>query len=339
MALKVNLLQSQPPEKGMTTHPAVVSAVAKWVRDQGATPVITDSPGGLVTTRHLRTLYETTGMSEVADRTGAELNYDLSTLRVDCPEGRALHSLDIAAAVAGADAVINLPKLKTHGLLQLTCAVKNLFGVVPGLIKGAYHARFPSIEQFSAMLVDIVGYVRPVLNVVDAVVAMEGDGPSAGTLREVGLLVTGSDAFAVDVVCAKLAGMEPQSVQTIAAAMRRGLSSGQVGDVELSGSELSEVRVAPFRLPSTGTRVTRAIPSRVPQWLVNELLARPGAGPNCTGCGTCVTGCPAGAISIVDGHAITDLKSCVHCYCCHELCPERAVELRHTLLGRLVNLV
>lgn len=339
VALKANLLQAQVPERGMTTHPAVVHAVARWVREQGATPVIVDSPGGPYTGRQLRKLYETTGMMQVADQTGAELNYDLSGLRVQCPEGRVLRSLDIAAAVAGADAVINLPKLKTHGLLQLTCAVKNLFGVVPGLIKGAYHARFPSIEQFSAMLVDIVAHVRPVLNVVDAVVGMEGDGPSAGTLRQVGLMVTGSDTFAVDLVCAHLVGMNPEEVQTIAAAVRRGLSSGRVGDVEIVGSELSEVRVAAFRPPSTGTRVTRVLPSRVPSWLVNQLLAQPGAGHGCTGCGVCVTGCPVGAIRIIDGRAITDLRDCVHCYCCHELCPERAVELHHTLLGRLVNLI
>ena len=339
VALKVNLLQAQPPEKGMTTHPAVVSAAAKWVREQGATPVIVDSPGGLYTAKMLSTLYEATGMMEVAARTGAELNYDLSLSRVDCPQARALRTLDIVGAVAHADAVINLPKLKTHGLLQLTAAVKNLFGVVPGLIKGAYHARFPSVERFSTMLVDIVEYVRPVLNVVDAVVAMEGDGPSTGTLRQVGLLIAGGDAYAVDVVCADVIGMSPGSVQSIAAAARRGLSGVRVEDIELHGPSLSEVRVAPFRLPSTGTHRTRMIPDRVPSWLTSQLLAQPRAGANCTGCGVCVASCPVGAITLVNGRAVTDLRDCVHCYCCQELCPVGAVELRQTLLGRLVNLI
>jgi uncharacterized protein (DUF362 family)/NAD-dependent dihydropyrimidine dehydrogenase PreA subunit len=335
--LKANLLQAQPPEKGITTHPVVVAAVARWVRNAGATAIIGDSPGGLYNQYLLRQLYDVTGMASVARETGAELNYDVGALQVACPGARAAPTLDGLRVAVEADAIVNIPKLKTHGLMQLTGAVKNLFGTVPGVIKGAYHARFPSVERFAAMLVDIVSYYRPILTVMDAVVAMEGDGPSGGDLRDVGVLLTSTDAVAVDVVAASMVGMPLLGVPTIAAAVRRGLATGHVEDVQLLGEALGDVRVADFKQPRTAGQRVRMIPDIVPSWITNALLAKPEAGPRCTGCGICAENCPVQAITIVDKRARTDLKRCIRCYCCHELCPVDAVELHHSILGRLVN--
>lgn len=156
--LKANLLQAQPPEKAITTHPTLVAAVAKWVRNAGAIPIIADSPGGLFNTRVLRQVYDATGMTAAAAESGAILNYDVGTRRVSCPAGRATKTLDALRAVVEADAIISLPKLKTHGLVQFTGATKNLFGTVPGIIKTTYHARFPMADSFSAMLIDILTY-------------------------------------------------------------------------------------------------------------------------------------------------------------------------------------
>jgi uncharacterized protein (DUF362 family)/NAD-dependent dihydropyrimidine dehydrogenase PreA subunit len=335
--LKTNLLQAQPPDRGITTHPAVVAAVARWVRKAGATAIIADSPGGLYNQHLLQQLYDVTGMATVARETGALLNYDLGVRQVSCPGARAAPTLDALRVAVEADAIINIPKLKTHGLMQLTGAVKNLFGTVPGVIKGAYHARFPSVERFAAMLIDIVGYYQPILTVMDAVVAMEGDGPSGGDLRDVGVLLTSTDAVAVDVVAAAMVGMAPLGVPTIAAAVRRGLGTGRVEDIQLLGAALDGVRVVGFKQPRTAGQRVRMIPSSVPSWITNALLARPQAGRRCIACGVCAQNCPVGAITIADKRARTDLKRCIRCYCCHELCPVDAVELHHSVLGRLVN--
>jgi uncharacterized protein (DUF362 family)/NAD-dependent dihydropyrimidine dehydrogenase PreA subunit len=337
VVLKANLLQAQPPEKAITTHPAIVAAVARWVREAGATPIIADSPGGLFNQRALSTVYQVTGMLAAADQGGAVLNDDFGTVRVSCPECRAAKSFQALRAVVEADAIINLPKFKTHGLVQLTGSIKNLFGTVPGVTKGRYHARFPAVETFSAMLVDILAYCKPVLTVMDAVVGMEGDGPSGGDPRHIGLLLASTNPVAVDVVAATIAGMAPLSVPPIAAAARRGLTSARVADIAILGSPVDSVKVAGFKRPRTGVEHTRMIPRSVPAWVTDRLLASPQAGPGCTVCGVCKENCPVEAITIANGRAHIDLERCIRCYCCHELCPEDAVELHRSLLSRVLS--
>jgi ferredoxin len=236
-----------------------------------------------------------------------------------------------------ADAIISLPKLKTHDLMRFTGAIKNLFGTVPGVIKATYHARYPAVERFSAMLIDIVSAYRPALTIMDAVVGMEGDGPSAGDPRRIGLLLSSTDTIAVDVVATSLIGMRPGSVPSIAAAVRRGLTTAQIQDIEVLGKDLDEVKVAGFKQPRTGGPHVLMIPDRVPGWITNQLLAWPQASSACTACGTCVESCPVEAITIVEGRARMDLEPCIRCYCCHEVCPVDAVELHQPLLARLLH--
>nr|MBC7244851.1 DUF362 domain-containing protein [Chloroflexota bacterium] len=339
VVLKANLLQAKPPEKAITTHPALVVAVAKWVRKLGAIPIIADSPGPgtLFNPRALRHVYQITGMAAAAEEGDAILNYDVRTVQVAYPEGRAAKTLDAIKMAVEADAIISLPKLKTHDLTLFTGAIKNLFGTVPGIVKSSYHARFPSVDQFAAMLVDILSYYKPVLTIMDAVVGMEGDGPSAGTPRHIGLILTSTDGVALDVVATAIVGIPPRSVPPIAAAMRRGLTTGHLEDIEVLGNPIEAVKVSGFRLPRTSGQNMRMIPSFVPAWITDQMLAKPQAGPKCTACGTCVENCPVKAITIVDRRARMDLDHCIRCYCCHELCPENAVELHLPPLARLIN--
>lgn len=334
--LKVNLLQGRPPEAAVTTHPALVAAVARWVRQAGATPVIADSPGGPFNAGALRHIYEVTGMRAAAEASGAELNYDVSTVDVACPEGRATHKLEAMRVIAEADAIIALPKLKTHSLTRLTGATKILFGTVPGIVKGTYHARFPSVENFSAMLIDLLCHYKPVLTVMDAIVGMEGNGPSGGEARVIGLLLTSTDAIALDVVAATIVSIDPLSVPPIAAAMRRGLTTGRVQDVQVIGTNLDAVAVRGFKFPTTGIH-TRMFPDWTPNWIIQQLLASPQAGSKCVGCSVCADNCPPRAITIVGGRARINLQRCIHCYCCHELCPENAMELHRPWLARLIS--
>ena len=337
--LKPNLLLSTPPETAINTHPTVVGAVARLVAEAGARVLIADSPGGGA--RHnpasLRQLYRISGLDQVAEATGAELNLDCEALEVPYPEGGLIKRLDVMRPATTVDAIINLPKLKTHGLLRYTGAVKNLFGLVPGRVKLGYHTKLQGTDHFSQMLLDLALWARPVLTIMDAIVAMEGEGPSAGRPRQLGLLLAGSDTTAVDLAALDIIGMDPQTVPTIRVAQRRGLTTGQSADLEVLGTALAEARVADLYAPQTGSAEVMLTPPGLKRWLERQLVASPRAGPRCTGCGVCADNCPAEAITIENRRARMDLSTCIRCYCCHELCPQHAIELKRSPLARLLT--
>lgn len=374
VVLKPNLLRAAPPEAAVTTHPTVVRAMVRLVQEAGATAVIADSPGVPFTSSYLRRVYVKAGMRQVAEETGAELSYDTGVVRVPNPEGGLLKLVDVIAAVTKADAVINLAKLKTHNLTRLTVATKNLFGVVPGVIKVGYHAKLQDAQAFSRGLVDILRCVKPVLSIADAVVAMDGDGPSGGNPFDGQVLLAGPDALAVDVVATALVGWEPLSIPTIKVAADWGLTTGRLEDVELRGDPLESLRFSGFQagsatvvdpglVPRRLLRFVRSrlavrsfdgqpleggvtplqsvdvgtVPSGFRRWATRQLVVMPRAGGRCTGCGFCAERCPVQAIHVLDGRAHMDPNRCICCYCCHELCPQLAVELRRPWLGRLVS--
>ena len=337
IVLKPNLLRGQSPEGAVTTHPALVAAVARWVKQLGATPIIAESPGGPFNASTLRRTYRATGMMAVAEETGAVLNYDTESVVLDCPDSLLTKRLDAVKVMTEADAIISLPKLKTHGLTLFTGATKNLFGTVPGITKAAYHTKMPTVDRFSEMLIDVLSHYRPVLTIMDAVVGMEGDGPSGGEPCHIGLLLTGPDGVALDVVATTVVRISPLSVPPIAAASRRGLTTGRIEDIEVLGTSVESVMLESFRQPSTGVGHMRRGPAFLRDRFNRLVLASPAAGPLCIGCGVCERNCPVQAITIVNRRAHMDLAECIRCYCCHELCPEDAVELHQPLLGRLLD--
>ncbi len=328
--LKPNLLLFKGPETAICTHPSLVQAVATCVREVGAHPVIADSSGGGTShnPRSLRALYRVTGMEAAAQASGAELNMDCEGLEVPCPEGGLIKMLDVMRPATQVDAIINLPKLKTHGLLRYTGAVKNLFGLVPGRVKLGYHVKLQGAPHFSEMLLDVALWARPVLTIMDAIIGMDGDGPSAGRPKEMGLILAGQDCTAVDLAALDIIGMDPASVPTMRAAQARGLTTGRAADLDIVGESLGSAHVPDFDAPSHGSFDVTLIPPGIRRWLTQHFVASPRATERCTACGVCAENCPVGAVSVENRRAHVDLGRCIRCYCCHELCPQRAVELR-----------
>lgn len=346
IVLKANLLRAAPPESAICTHPAVVEAAAKLVKEAGGTPVICDSPGGALHKEAvLRNLYEKTGMAAAAAAAGAELSMDSSTRTVSLPEGKVLRQAEIITPVAEADGVIDLCKMKTHVLMSMTGAVKNLFRVIPGLSKVGYHATHPDHATFADVLLDLTGYVKPRLSLMDGILAMEGDGPgSSGTPRQAGLLLASANPLALDTAAGAIMNLPRQDNPVLLAAERRGLTPCRMEDVELIGGTVEELRMADYKFPaSTKSNLMDFLGplARPAERLCKKALSQTPRidGAKCVGCGICAKSCPGQAIAMTapGKKARISQKACIHCYCCHELCPQRAVELHQSWLGRLLT--
>ena len=233
--VKPNLVAKHAPEKAVTTHPAVLDAVCAALRRRGVESItVADSPGGLYNPAVMKSIYKASGLLAVCERHGA-LAYTACEAAPRKTDGVRVKEFSLLRPVLEADFIIDLPKVKTHVMTGMSCAVKNLFGTVPGLQKAEFHMRFPEKEPFGEMLVDLCETVRPQLIIADGVLAMEGDGPAGGTPRALGLVLGGEDAYAVDLAVCRLMGMPAMRVPYLAAAHARGLCEAALEEALLRG--------------------------------------------------------------------------------------------------------
>lgn len=326
--VKPNLLSAREPREGVTTHPAVVAEVVKYLAGKGAKVLIGDSPCN----RRVRVeeLWERTGMAGVARETGAELvSLDgRSAVKV----GSLGEEVYLTPYAFDVDAVVSVPKLKTHGLTQLTCGVKNLFGLIPGYAKLECHKKYHRGKDFSRLLAAVLAAVRPKVTVADAIVAMDGAGPSHGGLVNAGLVLGGKDAAALDAVCAHLMGFKEGEVGHVRLAGKLGVGEADLSRIEVVGEELSRLLLKSFKRPKANAQ--ELVPEFVAKLFHRFIWVRPHFTERCTGCGVCVENCPAGALKMGDGKPMLTPKECIECFCCDESCPHDAVELRHGPLAR-----
>lgn len=213
--------------------------------------------------------------------------------------------------------------------------MKNLFGCVPGLQKPEFHYRFKNPVDFADMLIDLCETVRPAVTFVDAVVSMEGDGPSSGRPLNTGLTLCAENPYALDRVLARLIGMPEDQALTVRASVLRGLCPGW-GEIELAGRPELLESLAGFCLPATkpidfNTHLPHwmqgAVNAITDRWLVPRPVVSQKA---CIGCGRCAQSCPANTIAIAAGKASIRYENCIKCYCCHEMCPVRAISVRRS---------
>lgn len=352
--LKVNLVTGLKPERAGTTHPALVSALSAWLRDRGVSVTIGDGPGGAFTKAYLDGVYALTGMRRAAAESGAALNEDFRVAHAEVPEARVLKRFDYTAWLDAGDCIINFCKLKSHGMMGLSCAVKNMFGAIPGLTKPAYHYRFPNYADFADMLIDLNEHFRPVLNLADAVVCMEGNGPTAGTPRRMGLLLASESPYALDLAAARLIGLEAGQIPTLERACQRGLAPGtaldvplalgedfpETGETESSWARLDAFRLPDFQSPAAETGMEdflhgQGFLARSGNRIVRDVLAvHPRLrAAQCVGCKRCAGLCPVKAITMQNGKPRIDRARCIRCFCCQEFCPAGALQAKRSRLG------
>lgn len=335
--LKPNLLAKHAPDKAVTTHPAVVAAVCEALHRRGVTHItVADSPGGQYTPGGMKSIYQVSGMAVVCAQYGAALYTDCRALPRKT-QGARVHEFNLIEPVHEADFIIDLPKIKTHVMTNMTCAVKNLFGTIPGLQKAELHTRFPEKKDFGEMLVDLCETVRPNLVIADGVLAMEGDGPAGGVPRALGLVLGGEDAYTLDLAVCRLMCLPVGSVPYLAAAVGRGLCGAALDETLLRGDVEAAAPRADFRLPSGGTGTGVSFAHKAPpflRWAVTgaERLLAPRPKINrgkCIGCGKCAEICPGHTIQVRECKAHIDPKGCIRCFCCHEMCPVKAIDVKH----------
>ncbi|MDI9437950.1 MAG: DUF362 domain-containing protein [Euryarchaeota archaeon] len=324
--LKPNLLQARPPEDMVTTHPHVLEAIIMAVKDLGGTPVVGDSPGGPPGDR--QRYWDVSGMGAVCRR------HDVNILNFE-KEGsyhmqRNSRDYYIAKPVLDCDLLINIPKIKTHGLTMLTCAIKNMYGVVPGAIKMEYHRNAPKPSDFAKLVVDIYALARPGLHIVDGVVGMEGNGPSAGDTRDLGMILAGKDGVAMDSLICHILGRAPLQIPNNRVAGEQGLGETDITKIDILGN-IPEIK--DFKWPSNLSQALNFIPRNLTQVFMKYFWTKPVIDRDrCTNCRKCVESCPTKALKGSAHIPEFDYEECINCLCCMEMCTYKAVTLEKSLI-------
>lgn len=335
--LKPNLLSAHRPEENVTTHPNLVRAVAQICLEVGAKVIIGDSSSR----DPYKTVYQRTGMASLSDVLDVSLVSFGEEVQVGFPNGHQNRQFILARPVLEADGIINLPKLKTHHLTRITATVKNLFGCVPGVHKPEFHVRLPGVHEFARMLVDLNLFLRPRLNIVDAVMAMEGNGPSSGDAYPLKLIAVSNDPVALDSVICRLINLPPELVLTNVYGQDYGLGWMDAEQIELVGDACEQFFAPRFKV-ERGPEMPYNLAWRY-RFLKNWISNRPVIDPVlCRRCGQCIDQCPVEPKALAWGEAGDqrpphyDYSQCIRCYCCQEICPYRAIKvqappLRHAL--------
>ena len=341
VAVKVNLVAPMKPELAATTHPALVTALVKMLVERGALVTVGDSPGGLFTVAMLNANYAVTGMT-LAEKAGATLNRNVAYHTVKL-EGHTMKELTYTDYLDDCDAIINFAKLKSHGMMGMSAAVKNMYGVIPGLKKPETHYIYPNETDFADMLIDINEHFKTKLSLIDAVVGMEGNGPTAGTPRHIGAVIAAKTPYEADAAAARLINVDPKGIPTLEAAKRRGLCSNDLKDIALFG-EPDSIKVEDFKtVPRQSLRFMSGTKTGFMGKLI-ERLAAPKPMPvkeKCVVCKKCMNICPAKAITFITRGKYTypkiDRKKCIRCFCCQEFCPKAAMVVHRTWALKLLQ--
>lgn len=315
--LKPNLLSGKAPHKAVNTHPQFIKVLAEMFLERSCDVYVGDSPGYESTERALKG----SGIMDVVHELGLKVaSFDRKLLKRF--QGISPYrEFIVGEDPEDYDIIVNLPKLKTHAMMGLTLGVKNVFGFVPRFEKAKWHLRAGrDALLFAAILIDIYTIVKPSITILDGIIGMDGDGPSSGRPRELGIVAVSQDALALDTFVESSLGLALRLPLT-GLALEKGLV--EKADV----IDLGMPAIRDFVMPKS-MDVGFNLPSAVRNTMKRVFVRKPKCTHAlCKRCGICAEVCPAGALGSDEEFPTFDYKKCIRCYCCQEMCPEGAISV------------
>lgn len=330
VVIKVNLVMKSKPELAIITHPNVAAAAGLIFKEMGAKVLIAESSGGTYTSVIMKNIFSSCGYSEIAEKYGFELYTECKHESVLQENSSMCKTFDIVKPFINADYIVNIAKLKSHCMTVYSGAVKNLFGTVPGLMKPELHMRFPEPERFATMLIDLCEYIKPDISIIDAIDAMEGDGPTGGTPRHCAVLMSSNSPYALDTAGAYIAHMKNEEIPMLKNAIERKLCPKNISEINLIGDNIEDLIVKDFKKPkSKSVNFLDIVPKFIRPLAKKLTESKPVIRTNeCIGCGKCAESCPAHTIDMSSKKAVIDYKKCIRCFCCHEMCPKHVIDVK-----------
>ena len=333
--LKVNLVAGHEVEKRVNTDPSVVKAAAKLVLECGGEPVIADSPG----IGNFDRIAETCGIAQAARELNIKCVELKEPVKLELKNNfdYSYRNIEAAKLAVNADVIINLAKLKTHGQMQLTLGVKNIFGCIVGRAKAGWHYNVGlNRDKFAALLIDLYKTIEPDLTIIDGVIGMHGDGPTSGEPYNYNLIGAAENALYLDFWLCKFMGLELENFALWRAAKAKNLIECDLNNCELAGDFDKNFKFKDIKIPSS--KSLRLLP-KMP-FVERAMTSRPVHIPElCIGCGRCEAVCAAGALKHDNKKLKFNYKKCIRCYCCHEMCPVHAIKFQDGFLLKLAKLI
>lgn len=340
VGIKVNLVGNFGPDKAATTHPLLVKKLCELLIERGAIVTIGDSPGGLFTESILKSIYKGTGFL-ICEEVGAKLNYDVSTSQLKV-EKQVVKTLDVSNWLLEQDALINFAKLKSHGMMALSASVKNMFGIVPGVLKPEYHYRYPNHDDFANMLIDINEVFDCKLNLIDGIIGMEGNGPTQGEPRYIGAILASRKPYPLDVVACKIIDLDIDNVYTVTESIKRGLTVSY--DEIILNRPIDDIIIKDYKniLPGKSMEFSEKFKGPFGK-IINPIIAKvltvkpKVKKKECIGCKKCANICPVNAIEMIKKKPVINREKCIRCFCCQEFCPVGAMKAHKNIIVKILT--
>lgn len=330
--IKPNIMSQNKPDQHSITHYSIVEVLCQLLKENNCRILIGDSIAfyqkGLT-----RKAFETSKIKEVAIKYGAKIiPFDEEKLVKVSINNSVLNELYIPECILEADMVINACKLKTHGGMRLSGALKNMFGCLPGGYKQLIHMWSKNDYELSDIMLDIHKIIKPAISVMDAVISLDG-GPSAiGKPVRTSRILASVNAGSLDLAACMIMGYEPNHIPLLICAKNRSMIS-DFDDIELQGDFIP----THFKKLVKGDILEQY---GKPGIFVKHTYVSPTVrNSKCINCGICQKFCTVGAFIIKENEVAIDHQRCIKCYGCLHICPVKAITIKSSNINKFIRIM